>query len=366
MIKFTTADHRHEPELRHLMRQNIMPGKIEMAFGREPDLFESLLVEGKTGQIIAAVDDGTVLGMGQRCIKPMFVNGSQMNFGYLCGLRSFKHARRNIWLARGYEYLKKLHADGATPAYLTTIIESNADARKVLTSGRCGLPRYFNHGKYFTYAIRLKKKWKTKSIHECLEINRANESSQEELVSFLKQEGSRKQFFPVLETADFGTAYLRNLSPSDFYLVRENGVIIGAAARWDQRRFKQNIVCGYNGVLRTLRRPLNALLRCSGYRPLPEPGLNLDVLYASFICVRDSDPDILRIIIDRMCFDACVSGHHYLMVGLHERDRFNDALSDFPIFRYDSRLYIVCWEENRDFYNNIDRGLIPYLELATL
>jgi len=98
-MRFTLVDSSQEPQLRMLMRTVTMPGAIELANTREPDFFKGLCVEGTAHQVVTAVDNGVVVGMGVRSVRPMFIDGVPMEFGYLSGLRSLpKFAARQGWL----------------------------------------------------------------------------------------------------------------------------------------------------------------------------------------------------------------------------------------------------------------------------
>ena len=144
------AEQHHEKQLRELLRGSAMPGWVRLAFGREPDFFQSLDVQGKSNQVLISLEQGRVVGMGCRSIKPLLVNGEQMELGYLGGLRLHPDIRRTGLLARGYAALRRLHEENPMPAYLTTVIENNTEVRGLLTSGRAGLPHYLDHGRYIT------------------------------------------------------------------------------------------------------------------------------------------------------------------------------------------------------------------------
>ncbi|MEK7270685.1 MAG: hypothetical protein AAB215_07070 [Planctomycetota bacterium] len=103
--------------------------------------------------------------------------------------------------------MKGLHSDQLTPVYLSTVMDGNHDARATLTSGRAGLPHYLDHGRYFTYAINLNRRRRHRSAG--VAVRRGEEVGLDRLLGFLRDVGSRRQFFPALETADFGTDYLR-------------------------------------------------------------------------------------------------------------------------------------------------------------
>jgi hypothetical protein len=348
------------------MREISLPGSIEICFGRDPDFFHGLGVEGKLNQTIVALDGEKVIGMGCRSVKPMYINGEETDFGYLSGLRGSERYRGGTGLARGFRFLRRLHEDKRTPAYITTVIEDNAYARKLLESGRAGLPRYIDFGKYFTFAININRWRRAKASQNGLTVVRGDEVGLEGIVSYLNRFGRTRQFFPVYRESDFHCAYTRDFDPVDFYIAIRGTEIVGVLGKWDQSAFKQSIVMGYAGLLGALRRPINVGLRIAGFKALPDTGERLRMFYVSFVCVRRDDPEVLEVLLDALYQDNRRSGYHYCMVGFHERDELQRVVRRYIAVRYTSRLYLVTWEDGLDVCLGIDKSRIPYLELGTI
>jgi hypothetical protein len=365
-MNFQLSNQEQEPALRKLVRGSPMPGWIRLAFGREPDFFHATGVQGKTNQVLVAMEGARVVGMGCRSIRPAWVNGRKADIGYLGGLRLSPEVRRTGALARGYAALKRLHDEAPVPVYLTTVLEGNTAAASLLSSGRAGLPHYLDRGRFFTYAISLNQR--RRRLFRCdLEIRHGGDVGLARITAFLTECGSRRQFFPAIDAADFGTNYLRGLNPEAFRVVmRGNGEIAGVAAVWDQNHFKQNIVEGYAPVVQVLRPIINGTLRVAGFRPLPAAGGALRMLYVAFCCIRQDDPHTLRALLERIYTD-CQPGNHYLLVlGMHERDPLRAALDGFLTYRYTSRLYLVCWDDGLEFVRQLDPTMMPHIETATL
>ena len=364
MMRFALADEDHDAKLRALASAEPMPGWVRLVFAREPAFFAGIGVQGHENQVVALFDGEEVVGMGCRSTRPMFINGSPREFGYLSGLRSKPRVRLGTLLGRGYRFLYDLHRDGRVPGYLTTIVEHNRSAIELLTSGRAGLPAYLPWGRYYSYAI---PPGRVRSGHTAnLDIRPGAAVGTEALVSFLTQEGPRKQFFPIIRASDFGRPHLRDLNVSAFRVAVRNGAIVGAAAVWDQRGFRQTVVGGYAPCLHMLRPLVNVPCRIAGYRALPAPGGTLNMAYLAFLCVRDNNPGIFSALLDAVRTELSGSDLHFLCVGLHEDDDLNAVLRKVRHLRYISRLYVVCWDDTRDVCESLRSTRIPYVELATL
>lgn len=364
-MKFVLADGRLDAQLRELVRTTPMPGSVEIAYAREPDFFRGAAVMSGRHQVLAAVEGDRVVGLGCRAIRRMYVNGVPANLGYLSGLRLLPELRNATALARGYEFLKTLHSDGGAPAYLTTIVEKNHDAIALLTSGRAGLPRYEDRGRYCTYALPVPAARRRPASRE-LDVRPGGNMPAAELSALLRRGGASRQFYPVVEPGQLETACLPGLAPTDFYVARRGSEALGLAAAWDLGSVKQNLIFGYRGGLRTFRPLLNRLLPRLGYLPLPPVGEHLKTFAVSLIQVERDDPRVLAGLLEFILNDRAGRGYHMATVGFHESDPLRAAVAARFKFLYLSRLFLVRWEDGEEFCRGIARERIPYLELAAL
>ncbi|MCA9791778.1 MAG: hypothetical protein KC910_08280, partial [Candidatus Eremiobacteraeota bacterium] len=138
-------------------------------------------------------------------------------------------------------------------------------------------------------------------------------------------------------------------------LAYQGSQLVGAAALWDQRAYKQSVVEGYAGPLTGLRGLVNGL---AGNRLLPPVGEELAMAYLA--CWVAPDPDILARLIGAVASRARRRGLAYLCVGMLEGDPLWPALRGFFGFDYSSLIYRVApGEEVKD-------ERLDYLELGTL
>lgn len=363
-MKFELATPKHDPELRALLRGAEMPGWIRLAFAREPNFFHAAGVQGEVNQVLAAVENERVVGVGCRSVRSSFVDGRERKIGYLSGLRLLPEVRGTGALARGYAALKRLHDEAPVPFYTTTIVDGNLTASTMLTSGRAGLPHYLDRGQYFTYAINTRRR---KLADKGVVILRGDEAGVANIVSFLRETGARRQFFPAIKIDAFGSDLLRGLRAEDFLVaVTGQSRIVGALAVWDQSAFKQSVVQGYAGPVALSRPAINGALRMAGFAPLPGAGQALKAAYAAFICIANDDVRVLCALLERAREDNRRKGRHLLLAGFHDCDPLRAAMRHFPVFRYASRLYLVCWDDGLEAVKGLDATIVPYLELATL
>lgn len=124
------------------MAANPVPGAISMTYTREPSFFDSIAVMGKNHDVYVARKDGHILALGMASYFEGYINGQAKEIGYLSSLRIDKQLRNSRCFFDGYKYWKSLDAAKDIPFYVTTIIEENYAARKILTSNRMAIPRY--------------------------------------------------------------------------------------------------------------------------------------------------------------------------------------------------------------------------------
>ncbi|HXG57610.1 MAG TPA: hypothetical protein VNL91_01135 [Thermoanaerobaculia bacterium] len=336
--------------LRHLLATNPMEGSIELAFLREPNYFLASSVQAPFHQVVVARDGDAIVGAGLRGIRTAYVNGVTREIGYLGDLRLAEAYRGGTLVARGYRFLRDLHADGRAKLYLTVIAGENERALRTIAAGRAGLPSYRPLGRIFSPAVRMKPVAAPRAI----EVRRAEDVDRDELEACLARNLRRKQFAPVLSgmpvppPAQDGKALT-------FYAALRNGRVAGALAAWDQSSFKQTQVVRYHGVIRLLR----PLLR------YPRAGERLRFFYVAFIAIDDDDRDLFAALLSRVVNDRRGDGYHYFVAGLHERDPLLPLLRALPSTPFWARAFAVHFEDGAEEFEKLD-GRVPYVELAIL
>jgi hypothetical protein len=360
-VTFGLATEEDDGLLRNCLKNNKMDGAISLAFETEPSFFDALDIQGRESQVILVKDGDKAVGFGIRSIEPRYVDGKIEDVGYLSGLRGYPEYRNGTFLARGYRFLRELDQDGKVPFYLTTIIEDNSLARKILESGRVGLPNYTPLGVLSSSVIKPRVK-KSKKKHD---VVKGNELPLERIVDFLKLEGRNKQFFPCYPFTDFGSSRLRGLEQEDFYVAIDGEEIIGTLAKWGQEKFKQTRVIGYDKRLSIARPLINIASRFSNIPNLPRKGELLHHFYAALPVTKNNDPEILESLVVEVASDEKNQKYGYFTIGLMQGDPLREAIKSFKPRDYNSVLYAVTFDDSHKHLNFLN-GRVPYLELGAL
>ncbi len=366
--RFELAGPADDADLRHILAATPMPGQIAVSFRREPSYFAGARVDGRFRQVVAARElaSGRLVGFGSRSLMLRWVNGLPETIGYLSSLRLLPAHRNRGLLPRGYAMIRRLHRDGQTCLYLTTIAEGNRKAVEQLTSGRAGLPAYHFAGCYHTLALPLNGKQSRRVDISGVEIRPAQADELGRLVELLREEGARKQFFPLYEGDDFGTetGIFKDLRADDILLAWRGQDLLGVLAGWNQRGFRQTVVDGYGRIMNGVRPLYNLWARWRGMPTLPPAGEAFRYLTAALPIVRDDDPRVFAALVETLRARAAGT-YGYLLLGLHEANPLFAVARRWRAAWYTTRLYLVCWQDGDELRKGLD-GRPPYLELGCL
>lgn len=367
--QFELATPADDGELRAVLAATPMPGSIAVSFRREPSYFDAAVVEGRFRQTLAARDQQTqqIVGVGSRSVGARYVNGQPAEIGYLSSLRILEAHRGLGLLARGYAFLRNLHADGRTPLYLTTIASDNQPALAVLTSGRAGLPMYHFAGRYFTAAIGISRGGKSGAGCAGFEIRPARVDDVTAIVDFIRRAGPQRQFFPCYEAGDLFSdqGVFRGLQPEDLLLAFRGGQLVGTLGGWDQHAFRQIVVHDYGRLRRRLRPLYDVWARFRGLPRLPLPNVPIRHLIAALPLVAGDEPIIFQELLGALVRRTSGGPWEYLLVGMHESDPLLAATRRYPAEWYTTNLYLACWEDGEPCRQSLD-ARPRYLELGSL
>jgi hypothetical protein len=362
MIRIRCAEPADSPELCRLFREVPLKGAISLAHGRDPDFFTALQVEGRDNQVAVVLDEQGINTVAVRSIRPVYIDGSPVELGYLHGLRSREGRSR---FGRGFLFVKGLHEqDRRVPAYLITVISDDAATRTMFEKRRGAFPSFEPFGDIITHAIPLPVRRRARRHGGT--VAAATPALVPELIRFLNERFALRQFAPALDASDFERFAGLGLGPESFLVCMDGDRVTGMIGLWDQSAFKQCMVGGYNGWIGVARPIINAALSFGGLQPMPSPGKTLNLVYGCFIAVKDDDPMILTRLLDEASERLSGTGRHFLVVGLHEQDPLLPALAGRRSVKYRSTIYLGGWDDGAAFCRTVSRKRIPHLEVGML
>jgi hypothetical protein len=177
-----------------------------------------------------------------------------------------------------------------------------------------------------------------------------------ELAAVLARNNSRYQFAPCWTAHDLmSPTRVRGLRPADFLVATRRGAIVGCAALWDQRAFKQVTVRGYSRGLDRCRTLINTLGLFVGAPALPAAGDQLAFAHLSHLAADDDDPDVVVGLVAAGCRAAQAAGLDYITIGVSATGPLRDPVCRaFPHRSYPSVLYVGFWPDGQPVADGLD------------
>lgn len=368
-LLYTPADTGDDADLRALLREQPMDGWVSLTLEREPDYFSAAALEGDIHQsvIVREARSGEAVGMYSRSVDDAFLNGRSGRLGYLGQLRVVPRYRRRIrHLRDGFAALRQLFHDPVeTPFYLTSIVEDNRAARRVLAANLPGLPTYRAHSAFLTLASVPAVRYRR--LAAGVDVEPAGAADLPAIAACLQRNYRRYQFAPVW-TAQRLRDPMRcaNLHAGDFLVVRRAENVAGCVALWDQRPFKQTVVRGYATWLARLRPFANAVSALTLLPTLPPVGSTLGQVFLSHLAADNDDPLLVRALLGAALAEAARRGFTLATVGgSADAPWVADAQTALRCRVYRSHLYTVAWDEEASAPPPLDERP-AHVEIATL
>jgi hypothetical protein len=365
-INLDFADPRDDASIRRLVKRQPVPGRITVAFEREPDFSLGCAVTGDDCRILVArtAEDGEVVGVACRSARHVFVNGREQRLGYLGQLRVDERFRGRWLVSRGFSLLRQLHDVDPVPAYLISIIGGNPEATAVLVEKRRkSFPSFHEVADYCTLAIDAHRPKAPLVCDAC--ISPADPNQLAEVADFLRTHGKRRQFFPVWNEEALHNLTALGLRTKDLRTARRGKEIVGVIGLWDQSAYKQTVVRGYSGWLKAAAPLWNSSAGWFGRSALPRPGEKLLSAYAGLICVANDDAAVFGGLLREIYNLASLRGFSYLLVGLDARDPFLPVAKAYAHVFYPSRFYLAEWSDGGHLHEQLDRRPVS-VDAATL
>lgn len=336
-IAFERAGPAQERDVRKILREVALGGEWSIALAREPDGFGGPNLPGERQDMILARDpaSGAAVGLCERVVRRAYVGGRVVDLPYLGALRIAPSHRHRIAILRGGFAMVRAQCEreGDFPAALTAITTDNGPARRVLTAGLKGLPRYVPLCDYSTFALRPRRTRGDAGIAV------ADQADFAPLAAFLSDHLARRDCAPVWSAAALATTPgLRVL------VLREGGAITGCIALWDQRASRQALLIGAPRWLRHWRAPANLAFAAAGLPAVPAVGRAIDQAFLSITATLDDCPQRFVRLVRAGLAEAQRLGVGAAMLGVPAAHPWRIALrSAWRAIEYRTSLFAVVW-----------------------
>jgi ribosomal protein S18 acetylase RimI-like enzyme len=360
-----------DPEIRALLRASAFAGDVRLSLEREPDSALGGSIEGDVHHTVVARHRGTgaLAGIASRAVRSAFVNGRVARIGYLGQLRiDERFRRRRALLDAGFALCRRLSSHDGASIHLASVVADNNAAQRLLARRTSEWPTFEPIDTLVSLAIAVNQRLRVRLPTE-IQLTCGTTPFVAEIASCVNRHGSRAQFFPCWTSADLSSpSRCRGLAIDDFVVASTAGRVVGCAACWDQRAFKQVVVRGYAPVLGRWRRAINMFSSLTGAPALPEVGAQLPFAYVSHFAVDpEVDANAITIaLVDAVCRRARSKGLEYVVLGLPARGTELGAVKRaFRHRAYESVLYVGYWPEGTAAASSLD-GRPANPELAIL
>jgi hypothetical protein len=241
------------------------------------------------------------------------------------------HRHRIRYLREGYASVRALApASGTLPWWFTVVAAENLAARRLLEAGLPGLPDYHALGELVTLGLPTARG----ARHELWRA--AGEQDLARLLAFHDAHAAGFQCSPVLDAAT-----VRDIGLSRFLLHERGGTLLGVAALWDQRAFKQIVARRYRRPIGALVPAWNAFAKLSRRVPLPREGHALEQTFIAFLALADEVLPQGRTLVQEL-LSRCATP--VASLGLHAAHPLLAALESLAPMRYPARVYAVSFE----------------------
>ena len=366
MVKFSVdiAKKSDDADLRNILSKTSMPGDISISLETEPSFFKALSVIGTKQTVLVIRDEEKkmIVGFAIRSIKKVFINEKITNVGYLSSLRILKEYRKGRLLYLGIKKLNNLLEESSEKINFTTIIKGNTYAQKIISTSRAGLPNYMNIGINKTFAIKPSKRIRYKALNK-VNIKRGIDCFEvKEIISFINENGKKKDFFPVFTKKDLDNSRLLNFHLKNIYVAYSDDEILGVVGCWDQSLFKQTVVKGLSFKNKLLRLINNYFLTHITNTPtITNVNKNIKGFYLNYVVIKYNNTDVFSQMIDTISNDYSSKDYNYFLIGLDENDPLTKSLKYFKSFNYDAIVYLV-----NSTAKYLSKEKIKYLEISRL
>ncbi|HET9372312.1 MAG TPA: hypothetical protein VFO19_18750 [Vicinamibacterales bacterium] len=362
----TAAD---DADARALLRTSPFDGAIRITLEREPSALAAGSIEGDSHQLIVAREraSGDLVAVGARSTRTVTVNGEPCRIGHLGTLRIVPRFRRHRdLLDAGFAFCRRLHDLDPVPFYAASVVSDNTRAMRLLGAmPYASAPAFKPLGPLTTLILRAKSAAKAPRPAG-FEWRRGTEAMLPDIAACLQRHARRFQLAPWWTADDLRSPRrTRGLASDHFVVACKAGRVVGCAALWDQRAFKQAVVHGYSPAIARWRRAINIAAPLTGTPILPDAGRRLESAFVSHLAVDDDRTEVYAGLIGEIARMA-PADLDALVIGLSPAAPATASLArQFRPRRYESTILLAAWADGDAPRRRVDaRPLQP--EVAIL
>ncbi len=366
MVRYTfdIASQADDAQLRNVLRHTPMRTSLAtITYESEPSFFQSSCPAGADTDVIICRDTvrDVAVGFGCRSIRTMFINGEESQIGYLSSLRCIPEYRNQGLVARGYRAMRKLHNSTEQPRwYFSTILEGNQLARKLLTSGRAGLPFYHSVGRFSTFLIPVNAMDKVK-----VPETNVDRVESRQVVNEIQALGPQYQLFPVYNP-DGWLQQCEEHYAGKFFVTGKQSARQSVMGVIDQRNVKQLVVKSYPRWLQLCQLPLNCWYRMRGQPLIHKPPYDFKYVTAVLPLVDcRADANSILTVLKSVIEEGKQRHAEYVALGMHESHKSYQLVRKLSKHTFDTEVFLVSWQIKQQSSFGLD-GRPLYLELGWL
>lgn len=360
-----------DEEIRHLQRRCIMPSNLlELDFQTEPSFMQALQFHGNHHQIVFShfPQKAEMASLGIRSIKPVYLGGKIKNLAYIHHLRIHPDKRGSSLLAKGYQAFRKVSQQLPADSTLTSILEENAPARKILenSDGRGPLPIYRPICRYLTALIPLKgpgSRWPLKKRGQRADflVRGLERHDSNDLFSLFRRFGEANDGAPVLDEEAMGKGIWQGLSVENFVGAFRQNRLIGALGVWEQTQWKQILLNRTHWLIGFLRELWNLGSGVWGACPLPEDGKIVPNVLFDPWAIESGFERVLPLLFSRAIEKARFTTAIFAAWGAPEKHPATAGVRHVHFIPYWSNIFQVIWSETPVFSFSENRPMLFHL-----
>ena len=329
-------------EISRILDASTSNGGIDLLYTRRPDAYASYMKEPGEARVFAAKKDGVVISTCAELIREVYIGGEACRAAYICGLK--KNPDYPGGAGIGARIVREFRRDDID-FYFFGVLTDNPRAKEMFEkTSRLFVTRHVTNLKTYIISPRVR----IKAPKHALRFRQATEDDLPALLDFLRDEGRKKDLFPVVRSLDT----FHNLHIGDFYLLLDGDEIVSCAALWNSTDYKQYIVRRYSPPMK-LARLFNPLIAALGYVKLPKENVPLDFPMLSFFLTKDGREDLFYVFLNEVRKEV---GKRYGMYvfDLPDGHFARETLDRAPHVGFETMTYDVRFPWSEQEYKTVD------------